>query len=217
MKYPVIPHAATLRIASKRIIEGAQQRGGAWRNDLTYDLVDAVQDWGEGGDFDTETLEQARHDIEALLFGDQAEVLDRDQLEGKAACLLYRALVSTHVETATLDDPGFWRYVSLAHLWNFVAWREPAALPQRHPRQGLPSPGRASSDTSTDTTSGNARPRACICGSGRLAGCSTSALPRPCGVVLTSGGVTFCVSEQASILLWCGLWLDARLILKRGC
>lgn len=50
----------------------------------------------------------------------------RDEMEGKAALLLYGGLASTPVDV--LDDPGFWRYVT-ARLWWFVDWREEAIDP----------------------------------------------------------------------------------------
>lgn len=119
---------ATLRIAENRIIAGSPHGDSTWVEDLGADLGDAVKWWGEGDELDTEILDEARVGIEALLRGDEIAVLDRDQIEGKAACWLYQALIDARVETVTLDDPGFWRYVALAHVWNLVTWREPAAF-----------------------------------------------------------------------------------------
>jgi len=47
---------------------------------------------------------------------------DRDELEGRAASDFYHAL--RHVPIEVLDDPGFWRYLSIALFWDFIAWRE---------------------------------------------------------------------------------------------
>ena len=51
---------------------------------------------------------------------------DRDRVEGRAAVLLYEAL--SRADVGALDDPGFWRYLSLAHFWDFIAWRESGAF-----------------------------------------------------------------------------------------
>ena len=82
---------------------------------------------GDGPDLDEQMLEKARHDIETLVNGNGAEGLDYDQTEGKAAWRLCRAIEDACVETPALDDPGFWRYVVLAHVWNFTVWREQRA------------------------------------------------------------------------------------------
>lgn len=57
-------------------------------------------------------------------------VTKRDQVEGEAATILYRALTQDKstdraaVDVAVLDDPGFWRYLALRWFWDFVEWRE---------------------------------------------------------------------------------------------
>ena len=127
MKYPMISRSATLRIAEARIVA----RTGAdhpWMEDLGSDLADVTKWWGEGADLDITPLEDAHCQIRPLVDRPDAGALDRDQIEGKAACVLYRALGDTGTNPAALDDPGFWRYVCLAHLWNFAAWRESRAF-----------------------------------------------------------------------------------------
>lgn len=47
---------------------------------------------------------------------------DKDLFEGRAAEKLYVALAELPLEI--LDNPGFWRYLSLVKLWWFVTWRE---------------------------------------------------------------------------------------------
>jgi hypothetical protein len=49
---------------------------------------------------------------------------DKDAVEGAAAVLLHA--VAADLPLQVLDDPGFWRYVSLVHLWRFITWRESA-------------------------------------------------------------------------------------------
>jgi hypothetical protein len=51
---------------------------------------------------------------------------DRDALEGRLAIELYASLDPARIPLDVLDDPAFWRYVGVRHLWPFVQWREPA-------------------------------------------------------------------------------------------
>lgn len=85
---------------------------------------------GEGAEFDPRALDSARTGIERLIepANPEAAGLDPDQIEGRAAILLHRALAEPSVTVPMLDDPGFWRYVALAHLWSFAVWREPKAF-----------------------------------------------------------------------------------------
>ncbi len=53
--------------------------------------------------------------------------------------ILYRAVEASGADLAALDDPGFWRYVSLACIWNFATWREPAFKPKQ-PELGEEAP-----------------------------------------------------------------------------
>ena len=128
MKCPMITRRATLRIAEQRIAEASRCPGALWIEELDSDLADVVEWWGDGVDLDVAHLDEARREIEALLSSGDASGSDRDQIEGNAAVLLYRALDEACVETGSLDEPGFWCYVSLAHMWNFIVWREPRAF-----------------------------------------------------------------------------------------
>lgn len=140
MKYPMISLPSTLRIAENRIVTSSRHLGTKWIEDLASDLGDAEKWWGDGEKLDIAILDDARHDIKALLLGNEVTTLDRDQIEGKAACRLYQALVDARVKTATLDDPGFWRYVALAHMWNLVVWRESGAFTATQSEEGNPEP-----------------------------------------------------------------------------
>ena len=128
MKCPMITRSATLRIAEQRIAEASRRSGDYWIDELDSDLTDLVAWWGEGNELDIAPLDEARREIEALLRSGDASGSDRDQIEGYAAVLLYRALDGVGIETDSLDDPSFWCYVSLAHMWNFIVWREPRAF-----------------------------------------------------------------------------------------
>ncbi|MCY3559879.1 MAG: hypothetical protein OXH20_01705 [bacterium] len=128
--YPVLDESATLRTARARIRACAASDVAARRDDLGYDLQADLRTRGDGAEFDTHALNRARTEIERLIepAAPDAAGLDQDQIEGRAAILLYRALPQSSVTVPMLDDPGFWRYVALAHLWNFAVWREPKAF-----------------------------------------------------------------------------------------
>jgi hypothetical protein len=46
----------------------------------------------------------------------------RDWIEGYASAAILEAVDGLSI--LGLDDPGFWRYVSLRYCWNFIVWRE---------------------------------------------------------------------------------------------
>ena len=57
---------------------------------------------------------------------DTATDAAREQCEAEAAPLLHHALCDVDVEV--LDDPGFWRFLSLDLFWDFIRWREAKAF-----------------------------------------------------------------------------------------
>ena len=137
MKHPMIVRSAALRIAEARII--ASSRPNHLRiEDLCSDLADVVKWWGEGEDLDIAPLEHAQAQIGELLDREDTEDLDPDQIEGKAACVLFRAINDAGADPVALDDPGFWRYVCLAHIWNLAAWRQPSAFAGKRSAEGAP-------------------------------------------------------------------------------
>lgn len=133
----MIVRSAALRIAQARIAASSQP-GHLRIHDLSSDLADVVKLWGEGDDLDVSPLEDAQVQIEELLDSGEMQGLDSDQIEGKAACVLFRAITDADTAPAALDDPGFWRYVCLAHIWNFAAWRQPTAFAGRGSAEGAP-------------------------------------------------------------------------------
>lgn len=131
MRYPCLDESATLRLARARILERASPRAAARRReDLARDIQGDLHIRGDGAEFDPSALDSARRDIERLIDTANPEVagLDQDQIEGRAAILLHRALAQSSVTVPILDDPGFWRYVTLAQVWHFAVWREPKAF-----------------------------------------------------------------------------------------
>lgn len=93
------------------------------------DIGAAVVSAGSGEELDLKPIRKAGRAISKL----RAEVTDRDRIEGKAAVRLYDGCSGVGFEA--LDDPGFWRYLSVGFddLWNFIAWREHRAFAKREP------------------------------------------------------------------------------------
>lgn len=58
--------------------------------------------------------------------GDQAPEARREQLEGEISGNLHGAVRDVSIEI--LDDPRFWRYLSVRYFAEFTAWREKDAL-----------------------------------------------------------------------------------------
>ena len=127
MTYPYLADAATLRIADKRISEANSQPGRVKLDDLEADLEDTVSWLGEPPDLDVAALRDAQRQIERIA-NDEAGRLDPDQIEGRAACVLYAALSTAGTPVEALSEAGFWRYVSIVHLWNFCVSRQPSAF-----------------------------------------------------------------------------------------
>lgn len=130
--YPHLPLRTAMTVAEERIRQ--MHRGGSGVvDDLAADMRDGIGWTGSGTRIDVTPLEHARVQIEALAttdrdLDDTATTSDQDMVEGEAAAFVYSAVVGTGIEPSALDDPGFWRYVALAHVWNFAAWREPRAF-----------------------------------------------------------------------------------------
>ena len=115
MKYPMVTHSDCRMLADR------------WCQDLPAPLAQHIHWQGTGNDIDLTSIERAASSIRDLLEGyETVHSSDRDRLEGRAAPILYDALMT--VEVAILDDPGFWRYLGLQHFWRLIAWREHKAF-----------------------------------------------------------------------------------------
>lgn len=78
---------------------------------------------GDGEDLDMKPILSAAEEVVHLI---DDEVTNRDRIEGKAAVVLYDGLAGVPFDA--LDDPGFWRYLSVGlDFWDFIAWREHGA------------------------------------------------------------------------------------------
>ena len=102
--------------------------GRARSRGVQYDVV--VQWVGRGKEMNLGRIRDAAAAIRQLMADADQRVTKRDEVEGQAAAILYRALsrdqVTGHpaVDVAVLDDPGFWRYLILKWFWDFIEWRE---------------------------------------------------------------------------------------------
>ena len=95
------------------------------------DPCDVGAQWvGRGEEMDLSRIEAAAAEIRALMDDADQRATMRDQVEGEASAILYRALSPDEatgyrsVGVAALDDPGFWRYLTLKWFWDFVEWRQ---------------------------------------------------------------------------------------------
>ncbi len=120
MRYPILTLSECKNYA-KKMITDSESEG----------LVEPV--WiGTGADIRLDRIRQASLEVGRLL-DHKRESPDRDRVEGEAAQILFNALRPGGGEPAVasitvLDDPGFWRYLSIAHFWKFVMWRQPEAF-----------------------------------------------------------------------------------------
>ncbi len=88
--------------------------------------VDIMAKWlGTGEDIDMERISAASRRFHQEWVG-HTEKKDRDLVEGKLSPILFESLQD--VPVAILDDPSFWRYLSLRFFWNFISWREQGAF-----------------------------------------------------------------------------------------
>lgn len=119
MKYPILTRTSCSELAEQRLTTTSD-----WLNSPTdwLNIVNARSKWsGFGKDMSFDLICKAADEANNL-----AKKCHKtsyiDMTEGEAATHLYRALESVPIEI--LDDPGFWRYLSIAYFWDFIAWRE---------------------------------------------------------------------------------------------
>lgn len=114
MRYPILTRSECESLAKIR-----------WEND--GDLIVEPTWVGEGDDFDETPVQQAAEQCRELIRTNPSSS-EKDRVEGDAARHLHEALQPTDsrnsVPVHVLDDPGFWRYLSIRWFWDFIAWRE---------------------------------------------------------------------------------------------
>lgn len=115
MRYPMIT------MSDCRSLAGQMSRG------VSPDIQLPVTWLGVGDTLELDRIEEAAREIDQV-WKDHRVLYrsDKDRLEGIVAPILYSALQEVCVEV--LDDPGFWRYLSLMYFWDFIAWREDKAF-----------------------------------------------------------------------------------------
>ncbi|MCY4194507.1 MAG: hypothetical protein OXF04_09480 [bacterium] len=116
MRYPTLTLSSCRGLAEERF------------NSLNRQLNIEAQWVGDGDDLNLAPLKEAARKI-STLHQENRLARDKDPIEGEAAKHLYNALLSrdepqTSVPFPVLDDPGFWRYLSIGYFWDFIAWRE---------------------------------------------------------------------------------------------
>src|SRR4051794_23719108 len=117
MRYPVLTRSKTESLARRRV------RG---EHEPNWELE---RDWiGSGQEIDLGPLNQMmdamREEFEAR--DSKTASASPEAFEGRFAGQAHIALRDLPIET--LDDPGFWRYLSLVDFWWFVAVREAPAI-----------------------------------------------------------------------------------------
>jgi hypothetical protein len=89
--------------------------------------VDAVATWrGEGESIDFDELdillEEIQTDFDRRRAKSEKLDKDRDRFEGELSVKIFPFL--SLIPIPVLDDPGFWRYLSVSRFWWFISWRE---------------------------------------------------------------------------------------------
>lgn len=115
MKYLMVTRSDCRRVAERKM------------QGVHLDIEQYVHPQGDGEEVDYNRIQQASLRINQNLDMPRPESSrDKALLEGKAAPILYEGLEG--IEVSVLDDPGFWRYLSLRYFWGFIEWREKEAF-----------------------------------------------------------------------------------------
>lgn len=116
MRYPVLTRTKTEALAHLLVHEEFSPN---W---------ELEREWvGSGQDVDLAELAQVMTEFRSTF--ENLEVKSSsvpEELEGRFSGAVHRALRELPIEV--LDDPGFWRYLSLVDFWWFVAVREAPAI-----------------------------------------------------------------------------------------
>lgn len=116
MRYPVLTLSECRELASERLAGGIPTVEAHWV--------------GDGPDVDLSMVGAAAAEARRLM-DEQGADSRKDKVEGATARHLYRALrhpPGPAADATVLDDPSFWRYLSLKWFWEFIEWREARAF-----------------------------------------------------------------------------------------
>ncbi len=120
MRYPTISPGRTSELALEFVESG--------HRDPSAEVLELeVRESGEMPDLVELSVRIEEEREQFLTTGSE----DRDQVEGRIAGIVHGAL--SGMPTSVLDDPGFWSYLSLAHCWSFIVWRQQAAFQSGDP------------------------------------------------------------------------------------
>lgn len=117
MRYPILVRSRTESLVRSMVLEGTTPN---WELERSW--------IGSGQDVVLTELESVLDDMKEQF----ANRVPRDAqstpeaFEGRFAGAVHSALRDLPIEA--LDDPGFWRYLSLVHFWWFIAVREAPAI-----------------------------------------------------------------------------------------
>lgn len=115
MRYPIITMSDCRSLAERM------------SNGISQDIEPFINWLGVGNTLEIDRIEKAAWEVYQVWKEHRVCYRsDKDRLEGIVAPILYSALQEVFIEV--LDDPGFWRYLSLAYFWDFIAWREDKAF-----------------------------------------------------------------------------------------
>jgi len=104
--------------------EALDQIGAARAEGQNPDITPAVRWIGPEPAVDLQPLSTASVELAEQLkaFGARPDKNDKDRFEGESSPSVFQALA--HLPVEALDDPGFWRWVSVTELWWLAMWRE---------------------------------------------------------------------------------------------
>ena len=117
MRYPVLTRSRTEALAHSLV---------AGSTDPNWELERV---WvGSGAEVDLRRLDEALDAMRQAFEGRAPKdpLSSPEGFEGQFAGMIHRELRDMPIEA--LDDPGFWRYLSLVHFWWFVSVREAPAI-----------------------------------------------------------------------------------------
>ena len=121
MRYPVLSRAVAAELA-QNLIRGEQPE------------LDAFVTWeGSGPKLNIEPFADTAASLrDALKTFEMSDAkADADMFEGQASPAIHEMLAG--LPLAIIDDPGFWRYLSLVHFWWLAQWRHPSAFESNDP------------------------------------------------------------------------------------
>jgi len=125
VRYPTLPRAVTRQLAQEFLESGDRS------------IDDDIKWEGSGEDLDLSGMEPLGDFLKKRLkeFEGSERAKDIDRFEGIAAGEIHRALQSVPLEI--LDDPGFWRYLTMSTFFWLPVWRQRSTFESLDPSKYL--------------------------------------------------------------------------------